>query len=80
MTLKLAWINQLECWFAELNLEQIQRGGHRSTAKLETDKTAFIDPHNEIQKPYKWVKSAHEILASLKHFCQRTLQDLCDEF
>ncbi|MBK45639.1 MAG: IS630 family transposase, partial [Roseovarius sp.] len=39
----------------------------------------FIEAHNENPKPYKWVKSADEILASVKRFCQRTQQNLCGE-
>ncbi len=30
---------------------------------------SFIDAHNEKPKPYKWVKSADEILASFRRFC-----------
>ena len=51
--------------------KQLQRGVHRSTAELEADITAFIAAHNENPKPYKWVKSADEIFAAVKRFCQR---------
>src|SRR3546814_4376777 len=68
-----SWINQVERWFAELTRKQLQRGVHRSTAELETDITAFIAAHNENPKPYKWVKSADEILAAVKRFCQKTM-------
>jgi transposase len=74
-----SWINQVERWFAELTRKQLQRGVHRSTAELENDIVAFIDAHNENPKPYKWVKSADEILAAVKRFCQRTQQNLCAE-
>lgn len=50
-------------------LKQLQRGIHRSTAELEADITAFIAAHNEKPKPYKWLKSADEILAVVKRFC-----------
>ena len=30
-------------------------------------------------KPFKWVKSADQILASVKRFCQKTPQTLCRE-
>lgn len=46
---------------------------------LDADIKAFIDKHNENPKPYKWTKSADEILASVKRFCQRTNQTLCHE-
>ncbi len=74
-----SWINQVERWFAELTRKQLQRGVHRSTAELEADIAAFIDAHNENPKPYKWVKSADEILAAVKRFCQRTQQTPCGE-
>jgi len=40
---------------------------HRSVADLEADIAAFIDAYNENPKPYKWVNSADEILASVKN-------------
>jgi transposase len=74
-----SWINQVERWFAELTRKQLQRGVHRSTAELEADIATFIDAHNENPKPYRWIKPADEILASVKRFCQRTQQSLSDE-
>ena len=47
--------------------------------QLEADIRAFIDRHNENPKPYRWTKSADEILASVKRFCQKTQQTLCGE-
>lgn len=64
-----SWINQVERWFAELTRKMLQRGVHRSVADLNADIMAFIDAHNENPKPYKWVKPADEILASVKRFC-----------
>jgi len=55
------------------------RGVPRSTKELEADIIAFGEAHNENPKPYKWVKSADEILASVKRFCQKTQQNLCAE-
>jgi putative transposase len=72
-----SWINQVERWFAELTRKQLQRGVHRSTAELKADIMAFIETHNQNPKPYKWVKSAADILAAVKRFCQRTEQNLC---
>ena len=75
-----SWINQVERWFAELTRKQLRRGVHTSTKQLETDIRAFIERHNENPKPYRWTKSADEILASVKRFCQKTEQTLCSEF
>lgn len=75
-----SWINQVERWFAELTRKQIRRGVHTSTKQLEADIIAFIERHNEDPKPYRWTKSADEILASVKRFCQKTEKTLCREF
>jgi putative transposase len=74
-----SWINQVERWFAELTRKQLQRGVHRSTAELEKDIRTFIDCHNLNPKPYRWTKSADDILAAVKRFCQKTEQTLCAE-
>src|SRR6201996_8909925 len=75
-----SWINQVERWFAELTRKQLRRGVHTSTSQLEADIRTFIERHNENPKPYKWTKSADDILASVKRFCQKAEQSLCHEF
>lgn len=75
-----SWINQVERWFAELTRKQLRRGVHTSTKQLETDIRTFIEYHNQNPKPYRWTKSADEILASVKRFCQKTERTLCSEF
>ena len=74
-----SWINQVERWFAEPTRKQLQRGVHTSTKQLEADIRAFIEKNNERPKPFKWTKSADDILASVKRFCHRTDQTLCGE-
>jgi transposase len=74
-----SWINQVERWFAELTRKQLQRGVHTSTSQLEQDIGSFIKKHNESPKPYRWTKSADEILASVKRFCQTAERTLCGE-
>ena len=74
-----SWINQVERWFAELTRKQLQRGVHRSTLQLEADIRAFIETHNENPRPFKWTKSADDILAAVKRFCLRVEQNLCHE-
>ena len=63
----------------ELTRKKLQRGVHTSTDQLEADIRAFIDRHNESPKPYRWTKSADEILSSVKRFCQKAEQTLCSE-
>ena len=74
-----SWINQIERWFAELTRKQIQRGVHTSVRRLEADIRTFIDLHNKSPKPFKWTKSADQILASVKRFCYKAQQTLCGE-
>ena len=69
-----SWLNQVERFFADLTEKQIRRGVHRSTAELERAITDYIETVNEAPKPFRWHKSADDILASIKRFCLRTLE------
>jgi transposase len=64
-----SWINQVERWFAELTRKRLRRGVHTSVSQLEADIRSFIDRHNQNPRPFKWTKSADQILASVKRFC-----------
>jgi hypothetical protein len=55
-----------------LTEKQIRRGVHRSTQALERDMCALIDAHHADPKPFRWTKSADDILAAIQRFCQRT--------
>jgi len=67
-----SWINRVERFFALLTEKQIQRGVHRSTAELEAAITDFIAIQNDKPKPFRWTKSADDILAAVNRFCLRT--------
>ena len=69
-----SWMNLVERWFSALTTKQLRRGVHRSVRELITAIREFIEVHNETGKPYVWVKTADEILASIARFAQRTLQ------
>jgi transposase len=64
-----SWLNQVERFFASLTEKQIRRGVHRSVEELEAAITAFLDKHNAEPKPFRWVKSADDILAAIERFC-----------
>jgi transposase len=64
-----SWLNQVERFFALLTDRQIRRGVHRSVAALKAAITAFLDQHNANPKPFRWTKSADDILASIERFC-----------
>ena len=68
-----SWINQVERFFALLTDDAIRRSAHRSTAELEAAITAYIEAHNAEPKPFRWTKSANDILAAVQRFCQRTV-------
>ena len=52
----------------------MRRGVHRSTKELEQAIQHYIDTVNDNPKPFRWTKSADDILASIKRFCIRTIQ------
>ena len=64
-----SWLNQVERFFALLTERQIKRGVHRSVGALHAAIQAFIDQHNSEPKPFRWTKSADDILASIERFC-----------
>jgi transposase len=66
-----SWINLVERWFATLTEKQIRRGVHRSTRALEAAITEYIAVTNEQPRPFRWTKTADEILASVERFCRR---------
>jgi transposase len=68
-----SWINQVERFFALLTDQQIKRGAHRSTAALEAAITTYIEARNADPKPFRWTKTADDILASVERFCRRTI-------
>jgi transposase len=75
-----SWINQVERWFGLLTERALRRGVHCSVADLERDIHAFIAATNAEPKPFRWVKSADDILAAVKRFCQRTIaHDIADQ-
>lgn len=64
-----SWLNQVERFFGLLTERQIRRGIHRSVADLHAAIAAFIERHNTDPKPFRWTKSADDILASIERFC-----------
>jgi len=68
-----SWLNQVERWFGLLTERALRRGVHRSVAELERAIHTFIEATNADPRPFRWVKSADDILASVKRFCLQTL-------
>jgi transposase len=65
-----SWLNQVERFFAFLTDKKIRRGIYRSVAALRADIASFIAGHNANPKPFRWTKSADDILASIERFCR----------
>jgi transposase len=68
-----SWINQIERWFALLSQRQIKRSSHYSVQELEKAIDQFIQAHNSDPKPFRWTKSAAEILKNLQRFACETV-------
>ncbi len=66
-----SWLNLVERWFAELTTKKIKRGAHTNVPNLERDIRGWIATWNENPRPYVWLKTADQILASLARYCER---------
>jgi transposase len=66
-----SWLNQVERFFALITERKIRRGIYRSVAALRADIMSFLDQHNADPAPFRWTKSADDILASIERFCLR---------
>ena len=66
-----SWLNMVERWFGERTTKKIKRGAHTSVRALEKDIRDWIKHWNDNPRPYVWVKTADEILASLARYCER---------
>ncbi|HKU41107.1 MAG TPA: IS630 family transposase [Polyangiales bacterium] len=69
-----SWLNLVERFFGLLTQHALQRGSHTSVPELRRAITAYVDAHNERGRPFKWTKSADEILAKVQRFGLRTQQ------
>ncbi len=67
-----SWLNMVERFFAEITDRQIKRGVHRSERELIKAIIDYIEIRNEDPKPFKWVRTADEILDAVKRFCLKT--------
>jgi len=68
-----SWLNQVERFFALITERKIRRGIYHSVAALRTDIKSFIELHNANPKPFRWTKSAGDILSSIERFCAYNL-------
>jgi transposase len=69
-----SWLNLVERFFGLLTQQALRRGSHTSIPDLRQAIIDYVDSHNELGKPFKWTKTADEILAKVQRFGLRTLQ------
>jgi transposase len=58
-----SWMNQIETWFGILSRQAIRRGSFRSVKELIERISTFTAQWNEGSTPFRWVKTADQILA-----------------
>jgi transposase len=68
-----SWLNLVERFFGLLTEHALRRGSHDSVRKLRTAIVEYISAHNAEPTPFRWTKSADDILASLARFAGRTV-------
>jgi len=66
-----SWLNMVERFFAEITDKKIKRGAHRSVRELKSEIMDYIGKRNADPKPFKWVRTADQILASVRRYCER---------
>ena len=69
-----SWLNLVERFFGLLTEEALRRGSHTSIPQLRTAIVDYLAVHNEEPKPFRWTKTADEVLASIARFATRTLE------
>jgi transposase len=69
-----SWLNLVERFFGMLTEKALRRGSHTSVAALRDAILAYVAAHNDKGKPFKWTKTADEILDKMRRFGLRTQQ------
>ena len=58
-----SWLNLVERFFAEITSRRIRRGSYSSVDDLEAAIYDYLAHHNETPKPFRWTKTADDILS-----------------
>lgn len=69
-----SWLNLVERFFGLLTDRALRRGSFTSIPKLREAILAYVSSHNAQSRPFRWTKTADEILDSLRRFGLRTQQ------
>jgi hypothetical protein len=65
-------VSDVQRFFGLLTEEALRRGSHTSIPQLRAAILAYVDEHNQEGKPFKWTKTADEILDKMRRFGLRT--------
>jgi transposase len=57
-----SWLNLVERFFAKITTRRIRRGSYSSVDDLKTAIYDYLAQHNEKPKPFRWTKTAEDIL------------------
>src|SRR5712691_5010862 len=66
-----SWLNQAERWFAELQRRCLERGVYCSLDELTTALEGWIKTWNQGARPFKWTKTADQIIDRICRYCPR---------
>src|SRR5262249_21371045 len=69
-----AWLNLVERFLAVLTERALKRGSHTSVCRNSERASAPTAPRTTTAEPFRWTKTADEILGKLRRFGTRTLQ------
>jgi transposase len=69
-----SWLNMVERFVGLLTDRALRRGSHTSVPHLRAAILAYVDAHNENSRPFRWTKTADEILDKMRRFGLRTQQ------
>ena len=69
-----SWLNLVERFFGLLTEKALKRGSHSSISQLRAAILAYVDTHNERDTPFRWIKTADEILDKMRRFGLRVQQ------
>ena len=68
-----SWPNQVERFFALLTARRLKRGVHRSVEELEAAMLGYVERHDAEPRPFRWTRSADQVLASVGRACEGIL-------
>jgi len=69
-----SWLNLVERFFGLLTEQALRRGSHTSIPQLRAAILEYVAAHNTRSKPFRWTKTADQILEKMRRFGLRTQQ------